>query len=242
MKIHSLESLAAVDGKGIRYAVFLSGCPLRCEYCHNPDTWCGNSTEMSPAQLVGKIKRYKSYFSASGGGVTFSGGEPLCQAKEINELGKLLKAENIGYLLDTSGHVELTDEVKAAVMGSDSVICDLKFYDEQRFSRVCKGELSRVKSFFAFLKEIKKPTLVRTVVLPEINDSEQEIKEYIKWLEPFAEIIEDYELLGFHRLGFFKYEQLGIENKLLNTPAMSEERLGALQRFARTELKAIKDK
>ena len=232
MRVHSLESLAAVDGKGLRYAVFLGGCPLRCAYCHNPDTQgCESSREMSAEELLRKIKRYKPYFASSGGGVTFSGGEPLTQAAEIVKLGRLLKDEGIGYILDTSGHVPLTEEVKQAVRSAESVICDLKFYDAERFSSLCGGELSRVTEFLDFLREIQKPTLVRTVIVPSINDSEQEIEKYVKVLAPYREIMTDYELLGFHRLGFFKYEKLGIKNPLENVEALARERLDNLQRY-----------
>ena len=101
--VHSFESLAAVDGDGLRYGVFLAGCPLRCVYCHNPDTWeMGAGHEFEASELVKKIARYRSYFGERGG-VTFSGGEPLLQAEWLCEVAKLLEKEGIGYVLDTSG-------------------------------------------------------------------------------------------------------------------------------------------
>lgn len=127
--IHSIESMAALDGEGIRYGVFFTGCPLRCVYCHNPDTWFGTGTEYTAEALAKKIKRYKPYFK-NGGGVTFSGGEPLLNAEFINEISPLLKAEDIGYCLDTSGSVPLTDTVKACIDNADMVILDIKFYNE----------------------------------------------------------------------------------------------------------------
>ena len=119
--IHSFESMAALDGDGIRYAVFFTGCPLRCAYCHNPDTWYKSGNEWSAEKLVNKIKRYKPYFK-KGGGVTFSGGEPLLNAKFINESAVLLKAEGINYAIDTSGSVPLTEDVKTALDGADLVL------------------------------------------------------------------------------------------------------------------------
>ncbi|MEG1608401.1 MAG: 4Fe-4S cluster-binding domain-containing protein, partial [Clostridia bacterium] len=107
-QIHSFESFATLDGEGIRFAVFLAGCPLRCVYCHNPDTWYGKGQSMSPEQLLVKIKRFEPYFNKNGG-VTFSGGEPLVQAKFVCEVAEFLKKENIKYALDTSGGVDLTD-------------------------------------------------------------------------------------------------------------------------------------
>ena len=108
--IHSFESLAALDGVGIRYDIFFTGCPLRCAYCHNPDTWFKSDNNYTAEQIYKKIIRYKPYFK-KGGGVTFSGGEPLLNAKFINEVYPMIAAEGIGYCLDTSGSVALTDEV-----------------------------------------------------------------------------------------------------------------------------------
>lgn len=112
--IHSFESLATLDGEGIRYGVFFTGCPLRCAYCHNPDTWFKSGREYSAEELYSKIKRYKPYFK-NGGGVTFSGGEPLLNASFINKVSPLLKQEGINYCLDTSGSVPLTDAVKRCI-------------------------------------------------------------------------------------------------------------------------------
>ena len=115
--IHSFESLAAVDGDGLRYGVFLAGCPLRCVYCHNPDTWeMGAGNAMEADALVRKILRYRPYFGENGG-VTFSGGEPLLQAEFLCAVAEHLKKEGIGYVLDTSGEVLLTDAVKTLLLG-----------------------------------------------------------------------------------------------------------------------------
>ena len=114
--VHSFESLAAVDGEGLRCAVFLAGCPLRCVYCHNPDTWAiGNGVETDPEELARKIARYRPYFG-SDGGVTFSGGEPLLQAEFLRQMIPLLAERGIGYVIDTSGGVPLSEEVNASWM------------------------------------------------------------------------------------------------------------------------------
>ena len=133
-RIHSIESLAAVDGEGVRCAVFLCGCPLRCVYCHNPDTWEDFGTDLEPATLAKKMSRFKPYFGERGG-VTFSGGEPLLQAEFICETASLLKQENIEYVLDTSGSVLLTEAVKEAVNGAQSILLDLKFPDDASYCR-----------------------------------------------------------------------------------------------------------
>lgn len=129
--IHSFESLAALDGVGIRYDIFFTGCPLRCAYCHNPDTWFKSDNNYTAEQIYKKIIRYKPYFK-KGGGVTFSGGEPLLNAKFINEVYPMIAAEGIGYCLDTSGSVALTDEVKTAIDNADMVILDIKFYKDRK--------------------------------------------------------------------------------------------------------------
>lgn len=230
MKVHSFESLAAVDGEGLRYAVFLSGCPLRCVYCHNPDTWEGEGTDYTPERLCAKILRYKPYFGKEGG-ATFSGGEPLLQAKEIAETGDLLRKHGVNYAIDTSGALPLTDDVKRAVSGAQLVVCDLKMFRPEDFSKYMKGDLSLVFAFLDYLKEIGKKTWIRTVILPAINDSEEKIRGYAEIVKSYPNVTK-YELLGFHTMGFYKYERLGLSNPLKDTPPMDEERLEELQRYA----------
>jgi len=230
MKVHSFESLAARDGEGLRYGVFLSGCPLRCIYCHNPDTWDrNNGTEYTPEALLKKIRRYTPYFAAGNGGVTFSGGEPLLQASEIAVLGRLLKESGIGYTIDTSGCVELTEAVKEAVNDADFIICDLKFYNEEAFRQSCGGDLKKVFTFLDHLRSIHKRLWLRTVIVPGLNDREEDIKAYWKAAKPYADIIERYELLPFHTMGFFKYENLGVDNPLKDVSAMERDKLDRLQ-------------
>ena len=237
MKIHSYESLAALDGRGLRYGVFLSGCPLRCVYCHNPDTQrslCAE--ERAPEELIKKIMRYKPYWK-NGGGVTFSGGEPLLQAEEICRLGELLSAEGADYTLDTSGHVPLTKSVKQAILGASLVILDLKFPTDEDYLRYTGGGISPVLEILSFLCESKIPLWIRTVVVPGINDSESALLAYTELLRPYRDCIERYELLPFHTMGFHKYEQLGIDNPLKDTPAMDKKKLTELQHYVDKQLK-----
>lgn len=226
--IHSFESMAALDGDGIRYAVFFTGCPLRCAYCHNPDTWFKSGNEWTSDDLVNKIKRYKPYFK-KGGGVTFSGGEPLLNADFIIETGKLLKAEGINYAVDTSGSVPLTDSVKKALDGADLVILDVKFYDAESYQKYTKGNFNNFVEIGKYCTEKGIRLWLRTVVVPEINDDEESIKKYAEFSKQFK--FEKYELLAFHTMGFFKYENLGVENSLINTPALEKSRLEELQKI-----------
>lgn len=224
--IHSFESMAALDGDGIRYAVFLTGCPLRCAYCHNPDTWHKSGRDWTAQELVNKIKRYKPYFK-NGGGVTFSGGEPLLSADFIIEAGELLKSQGINYAVDTSGSVALTDNVKKTLDGADLVILDLKFYDSQNYKKYTGGVFENFVSIGKYCTEKGIRLWLRTVVVPGINDSEEEIEKYVEFAKQFS--YEKYELLGFHTMGFFKYENLGIENPLKGTPALDKDKLKKLQ-------------
>ncbi len=224
--IHSFESMAALDGDGIRYAVFFTGCPLRCAYCHNPDTWHRSGNEWTAEALVKKIKRYKPYFK-KGGGVTFSGGEPLLNADFIIESGRLLADEGIHYAVDTSGSVPLTNSVKAVLEGADLVILDVKFSDENSYKKYVKGDFKNFIAIGKYCSEKGIRLWLRTVVVPGVNDTEESIKKYADFSKQFT--FEKYELLAFHTMGFFKYENLGIDNPLKNTPALDKDRLKDLQ-------------
>ena len=127
--IHSTESFGTVDGPGVRFVVFFQGCPMRCKYCHNPDTWHKSDKDMTPRQVYEKARRYKPYFK-NGGGVTFSGGEPLLNADFINEIYPLLRDDGIGYCLDTSGSVPLTDSVKQAIDNAIVALRERNFDEE----------------------------------------------------------------------------------------------------------------
>ena len=234
--VHSFESLAAVDGDGLRCAVFLAGCPLRCAYCHNPDTWeSAAGREMTPQALVEKIARYKPYF-AEDGGVTFSGGEPLLQAEFIGEMLPLLKACGIGYAVDTSGAVELSDTVKYVLRNADQVLLDIKFPDSESYVKYTDCDIRNPLETLRYLNSIRKRTWIRTVVVPGINDSEEEIARYLPLVQGM-DCVEKYELLAFHTMGFFKYTQSGKENRLASTPALSAAVLERLQAFVDSNIK-----
>ncbi len=235
-RIHSFESLAAVDGDGLRYGVFLSGCPLRCVYCHNPDTWeMGAGKETDAVALVKKIARYRPYFGENGG-VTFSGGEPLLQAEWLCEVAELLKKEEIGYVLDTSGGVPLSEAVKTLLSGAQGVLLDLKFPDEDTYLRYTGRGMSQTLAVLDYLEKIGIPTSIRIVVIPEINDSEEMLERYLSHLRGKS-CIREVELLGFHTMGFHKYESLGIENPLVTTPALDPARKDRLQHFVNEQMK-----
>ena len=238
MRIHSFESLATLDGDGVRYAIYLNGCPLRCVYCHNPDTWGVSGEDYSAEDLFNKIKRYKPYFGQNGG-VTFSGGEPLLSAHFINEVAPLLKEANINYALDTSGQVDMNDETKKAITNSELVILDLKFWDNDSYFKYTGKTMAKTLTTLYFLNAIQKRTWIRTVIVPGINDSKEALDKYIEILKLYP-FIEKYELLGFHTMGFFKYENLGIDNPLKDVPPMDQDKLKDLQSYVDSKLKNSK--
>lgn len=227
--IHSYESLAALDGAGLRYSVFLAGCPLRCVCCHNPDTWEAAGETIEPIDLAKKIRRYKPYFK-SGGGVTFSGGEPLLQAEFINETAAYLKEFGIGYALDTSGAIPLTGSVKKAVENADMVLLDLKFYSSESYKKYTGSDITNTLNMLDYLESLGKRTWLRTVIIPGINDKEEILDNYLKLIIG-KKCIEKYELLAFHTMGFFKYEKLGITNPLKDTEPLEKEVKNVLQEY-----------
>lgn len=231
--IHSFESLAAVDGEGLRYDIFFTGCPLRCAYCHNPDTWYKSDNDYSAQEVFNKIRRYKPYFK-NGGGVTFSGGEPLLNADFINELYSMLKLENIGYCLDTSGSVELSDSVKTAIDNADMVILDIKFHNADDYKKYTHGDFDKFIKIGEYCTSQQKRLWLRTVIVPNINDTEDDIDKYVNLVKNFK--FEKYELLGFHTMGFFKYDNLGIDNPLKDTKSLENSRLNELQAYLNSKL------
>lgn len=236
--IHSFESLAAVDGDGLRYGVFLSGCPLRCAFCHNPDTWEMGGMCLSPEELVKKATRYKPYFGDNGG-ITFSGGEPLLQADFIAETVPLLKENGINYIIDTSGNVQLTDTVKYVLENSQSVLLDLKFSDNDSYIKYTGQGIEKTLKTLDYLESINKPTRIRSVIIPGINDSKEELLKYVAHIKD-KKCVYKYELLPFHTMGFFKYDKLGIENPFKNKPPLGIEVKEQLQEFVNTKLEFIK--
>ena len=232
--IHSYESLAAVDGDGLRYGVFLSGCPLRCIYCHNPDTWFKSDTEIDAESLVSKISRYKTYFGETGG-VTFSGGEPLVQAEFIKETIPYLLKNKINYIIDTSGIVDLTPTVCEVLENAQSVLLDIKFWDRDSYIKYACGNIDKVLRTLSYLDSIGKKTVIRTVIVPGINDKEEILDKYLELISKYS-CITKYELLAFHTMGFFKYDNLGIENKLKNTTSLSHDVLDKLQSYINNKI------
>ena len=182
-RIHSFESLGAVDGPGIRFVIFMQGCSLRCKYCQNRDTWdIHGGTEYECDEIFEKILRYKSYI-AHDGGVTISGGEPLLQASFLIELFNKLKKEGIHTCIDTSGNVVLNDEIKRLIDLTDLFLLDIKCIND----KVCK-ELTGVSNkkeleFARYLSDNNKKMWIRQVLIPAITDDEKDLKDLSKFIK-----------------------------------------------------------
>jgi len=221
LRVNSIETLSTKDGDGIRFVVFLQGCPLACIYCHNIETWCAKGGELYEVEdLVKQVMRYKSYFGDKGG-VTISGGEPMMQ--DLVPFLTRLKEEGINVAIDTSG-VILDKKVIELV---DHIILDLKFATEEEYKKYTGG---RLKDVLRFLDACDGKRLwVRIVVIPGINDSIEAMDGYLAVLQ--GKTIERIDLLPFHTLGFDKYQKLGKKNLLENTPAMCMKELAKLQKY-----------
>lgn len=221
-RIHSLESCGTVDGPGVRFVVFMQGCVLRCQYCHNPDTWdTRKGMEYTPEQLMSEIKKYKSYMKFSGGGVTFTGGEPLLQSEFILEVAKLCKQEEISVALDTSGFI-FNDVVKEILEYADIVLLDIKNYNPVVYREVTGVSLEPTLKFLDYLREKNINTWVRYVLVPGLTDNIDDIKELSKYLKEYPNVSK-IELLGFHKMGEYKWKSLGLDYKLANTKEPERE-------------------
>jgi len=215
-KIHSFQSLGAVDGPGIRFVVFMQGCPYSCPYCHNPDTRpFSGGTEYTVEEIVEKAKRYKTYFGEKGG-VTVSGGEPLMQAEFVAELFEELHKNGITTAVDTAG-VRVTDAVRRVLRSTDTVLCDIKFPSDELYRKHIGTGIDTVLDFIEECNKTDADVVIRHVVVPDMTDSEDSIKQ-IAALAKSAKNLCKTELLPFRKLCEQKYKELGLDFPLADTP------------------------
>ena len=212
-RIHSFESLGAVDGPGIRFVVFMQGCHLKCKYCQNRDTWDINSGEQyTVKQVVEKIMRYRNYIVASNGGVTLSGGEPLLQQDFVISLFQELKKQNISTCLDTSGMFTITDKIKQIVDLTDIFLLDIKSINDETCKWLTGSSNSLELEFAKYINEKNKRIWIRQVLVPGITDKKEDLlklKDFLKTIN-----VEKFEFLPYHDLGKYKWEKLGLPYEL----------------------------
>lgn len=219
--VHSIEVGSFVDGPGVRFVVFLAGCPLRCQYCHNPDAWKASGETTDAETVVAKIARTADFLKAGCGGVTVSGGEPLVQAEFATEILRLSKALGLHTALDTSGCLgdRLTDEMLDIL---DLVILDIKSYDADTYRKVTGGEVTPTLRLARRLSDVAKPMWIRFVVVPGLTDDPANVAGLARFVGTLSHV-ERVEVVPFHQMGRHKWEELGIPYPLAQTPEASPE-------------------
>ena len=225
--VHSLQSLGTVDGPGVRSVVFLSGCPLRCVYCHNPDTWAREEKQLTDArELSERLLRFYSFIK--NGGVTVSGGEPLSQAEFVTELVEHLHNGGLHVAIDTCG-APVTPAVERLIEVADMFLLDMKMTTEEDYKRYTGGSLASTLAFLDLLEKAGKDVWIRHVVVPGINDTEEDILRLADLIRPYT-CIKKVELLPYKNLCLEKYRTLGIPFPLENIPPMKADALEALEK------------
>ena len=227
--IHAFQSLGTVDGPGVRYVVFLQGCPLRCGCCHNPDTRImEEGTPYSAPAILEKVKRYRNYFGKDGG-ITLSGGEPLLQGEFAAELFALCKDEGIHTCLDTSGCV-LDEKAKALLAVTDRVLLDIKYTTEQDYQSYVGCSMEKPLAFLDYLQQQNIPTTLRQVIIPSLNDDEENIRA-LKEIAKAHPCVDKIELLPFRKICQTKYDAMKIEFPFGHLPSGTKEKAEELMKI-----------
>ena len=238
-KIHSIESCGTVDGPGIRFVIFTQGCPLRCQYCHNPDSWEYNTDKtMSVEEILAQYNGVKEFCA---GGITVTGGEPLVQIDFVTELFKEAKNRNIHTALDTSGLLfsrENTEKIDRLLKYTDLVMLDIKHIDDEEHKKLTKHSNKTILDFAKYLSEKSIPTWIRHVVVPEITYKEEFLVRLGEFLAELKNI-KALDVLPYHDMAIPKYENLGIEYPLKDIPPLTHDEALTARNII---IKAIKDK
>ena len=226
-RVHSIQSMGTLDGPGVRFVVFLQGCPLRCSCCHNPDTWeYADGKEYSAEELVRRAVRFKEYFGKDGG-ITVSGGEPLMQADFVKTLFALAHKQGINTCLDTSGCL-LSDKVKGMLEECDRVLLDIKYSTDEAYREHVGCSICGPLAFLEYLGEQGIPTTLRRVVIPTLNDTEEETL-WLKELAGSHPNVDKIELLPFRKICQVKYDNMGISFPFSHLPEPTKESMAYLE-------------
>ena len=221
-QIHSFESFGTVDGPGIRFVVFMQGCPLRCVYCHNRDTWNPSGGKIyTTDQVMSELKKYLNYIKFSKGGITLSGGEPTLQSDFAAELFKKCREQDIHTALDTSGFAEI-EKVERLLDFTDLILLDIKHTDIEMHKKITGAAPEKIRSFALYASKKGIPIWIRYVLVPGLTDSAKDLEaaaEYIACLET----VEKIEVLPYHDMGVHKWEELGEKYQLIGTIPPSVE-------------------
>lgn len=240
--VHSIESFGSVDGPGIRFLIFLQGCPMRCQFCHNPDSWkTGVGEEWYADDLLDKAERFRSYWGEKGG-ITVSGGEALLQIDFLLELFEKAKQRGINTCLDTSAQLfackgTFFEKFEQLMKVTDTVLLDIKHIDDEEHRKLTKHSNKNILDCARYLSDIKKPVWIRHVLIPNITDKD----EYLVRLQDFLKTLDNVEridVLPYHTMGIYKYEKLGIDYPLKNVAPPSAARVANAQRILGEALKS----
>jgi pyruvate formate lyase activating enzyme len=240
-RIHSIESFGTVDGPGIRYIAFMQGCLMRCQYCHNRDTWdLEAGKEVTVGELMSQIITYRPFLEASGGGVTASGGEAILQAEFVAELFKACKDQAIHTCLDTNGFVRKYDPVIDELLDStDLVLLDIKQMDDPTHILLTKVSNQRTLQFAQYLATRGQKTWIRYVVVNGFTDDIESAIKLAEFIKPMTNV-EKVELLPFHQLGEHKWQAYGEASPLANlSPPSEQTMLSIKQVFTDRGIEAI---
>lgn len=232
--IHSIETFGTVDGPGVRFVVFFQGCPMRCQYCHNPDTWdMADGKEKSVDEILEMFERNRAFYRT--GGITATGGEPMMQMDFLLELFTKAKEKEIHTCLDTSGIFfqeawtnpenragEAYQKIEKLLAVTDLVMLDIKHIESQAHQKLTGHGNEKVLAFAKYLDEIKKPVWIRHVVVPGITQDEAQLTQFGEFLKTLSNV-EKLEVLPYHTLGENKYEKLGIDYPLKGVPQLSKD-------------------
>ncbi|HIY63283.1 MAG TPA: pyruvate formate lyase-activating protein [Candidatus Mediterraneibacter stercoripullorum] len=236
--IHSTESFGSVDGPGVRFVIFVSGCPMRCQFCHNPDTWNMQAGELKSAdELLKQALRYRSYWK-DGGGITVSGGEPLMQIDFLTELFRKAKEQGIHTTIDTSGAPFTREEpffskFNELMKYTDLLLLDIKHIDDEQHKILTGHTNQNILDLARYLSDIKKPVWIRHVLVPERSDRD----EYLERLHDFIKTldnVEKVEVLPYHTLGEYKWKELGYDYPLAGVEPPTKERVENANRILET--------
>lgn len=228
-RIHSVESFGSADGPGVRYIVFLKGCNMRCQYCHNPDTWAKDGGElMTPEEVLKKALRYKTYWKEKGG-ITVSGGEALLQIDFVTELFRLAKEKGVNTCLDTSGNpFSLEEPFKSKfdelMKYTDLFMLDIKHMDDAAHRKLTGQTNQNILEMAAYLSDHGKAMWIRHVLVPGITTEQDELHRLRSFLDTLK-TVERVEVLPYHTLGVFKWKELGIPYQLEGVDPPTKEQI-----------------
>ncbi len=240
--IHSFESFGTVDGPGIRYVVFMQGCPLKCKYCHNRDTWEANiGKQYTVDEVLDRVLRSKPFIESSKGGFTASGGEPLLQSKFLIELFKKLKENNIHTALDTAGSLPINEEIKELLKYTDLVILDIKHIDKQKCIELTGTSNKNELEFAKYCSQNGIKLWIRQVLIPDYTDNEIDLIKTAEFINTLK-TVEKVEVLPYHDLGKTKWKNMGLEYSLEGVVSPADDEIEKAKKILQTKYSIKIDK